>query len=361
MAKSLRERIREKAKQLTEEASSSNKYTYSSGESYYSLPEGVSQFIPTTGKDGKGELHRLDLIMFARGEIFPDQTFGSPNVPEVGDPVFRLDLNVHFAVGPDNLAVICPKHSFRSKIAKGEKKGCPICELSEQKQSEVSDKEKRTEIYKAFRPKRRCMYNVIIRDGDEEEAKGVQVFEVSHFVFQEKLNDAQDMLRKEGEGEVNYADCDDGRLILFNAFKDKFGDNDYTNISGVKFKERVRNKKEYLITDDELELAHDLGKFLKLYSYDEIAAMISEDAKPSKSKDDEEEDEEDEDTPPFESRKKKTEKKEDEEEEGEEVCPHSYEIGVDYLEKEECEDCQGSIYRTCMQAHKRLRRERKIK
>lgn len=359
MAKSLRERIREKAKQLTEEASQSNKYTYSSGESYYSLPEGVSQFIPTTGKDGKGELHRLDLIMFARGEVFPDQTFGSATVPEVGDPVFRLDLNVHFGVGPDNLSVVCPKHSFRSKIAKGEKKGCPICEMMEQKQSEVSDKEKRTEIYKAFRPKRRCMYNVIIRDGDEEEAKGVQVYEASHFVFQEKLNDAQDMLRKEGEGEVNYADCDDGRLILFNAFKDKFGDNEYTNISGVKFKERVRNKKEYLITDDELEQAHDLGQFLKLYSYDEIAAMISEDAKPSKPKVDDEEDEDE--TPPFESRKKKTEKKVEEkvEEEDEEVCPHGYELGISYLEQPECEDCENLPYRLCMQAHKALRKSKK--
>jgi len=356
MAKSLRERIREKAKQLTEEASQSNKYTYSSGESYYSLPEGVIQWSPSSGKDGKGELHRLDLVMFARGEVFPDQTFGSPIVPNVGDPVFRLDLNVHFGVGPDNLAVVCPKHSFRSRVAKGEKKGCPICELSDQKQSEVSDKEKRTEIYKTFRPKRRCMYNVIIRDGDEEEAKGVQVFEVSHFVFQEKLNDAQNMLRKEGEGEVNYADCDDGRLILFNAFKDKFGDNDYTNISGLKFKERVRNKKEYLITDEELAQAHDLGKFLRLYSYDEIAAMIAEDIKPSKLKEDADE----EDDPPFESRKKKIEKKVEEEDEKDEVvCPHGYELGVDYLSEDECGDCQGEEYTACLKAHKLLRKNKK--
>jgi hypothetical protein len=368
MAKSLRERIKEKSKQLTEEASASNKYQFGGGDTYYTIPDGMSDWKPSAGKDGKGELHRLDLIPFEVGEIFPDKTFvGRP--PEEGEVAFRIDLNVHFGVGPENAAVVCPKHSFRSGIAKGDKRGCPICELMAEKQSKVSDEKKRKAIWQSMRSKRRCLYNIIVRDGAEEEEKGVQLYEVAHATFQERLNEAQDMLKKEGEGEVLYADIDEGKIVLINAYTKDTGEFTYTDISSVKFKDRVRGKKAYVISDEELEQAQDLGKCLKLFSYDEIADLISEEVKSQKSSKEDTEDEEDE-TPPPRSRKKMmtSQSKEEEPEETEKAsdeikCPCDREMGKDYSSCPEDGDgeCTGDTYDMCEKMFKELRKQRKNK
>ena len=373
MGKSLRERLKEKSKKLHQEAVASNRYSVGGGSKYFELPEDVGQFIPSPGKDGKGEIHRIDLVPFEVGAIFPDKTFvGNP--PEEGDSAFRLDLNVHTQVGSENATIVCPKHSFRSGIAKGDKKGCPWCELMAQLQAAESDREKRNKIWNAMKPKRRCMYNVIVRDGDEEEDKGVQIFEIAHATFQEKLNKEQDVLKKEGEGEIQYADIDDGKLISFQAYTKSSGDFTFTDIDSVKFKDRVRNKKPYVISDEELEAAHDLGKFIKLLSYDEILALMDEEPKVAE--------EEDEDEVPEKdlklSRKNKNKKAEEKEEEEEEdppfeqeekkkkfippdQCPFGYEMGVDYLTQEECEECEGDYFTNCVKKHRILKKEKKLK
>ena len=56
---------------------------------------------------------------------------------------------------------------------------------------------------------------------------------------------------------------------------------------------------------------------------------------------------------------KKEEKSKVEDEENEVVCPHGYELGVDYLDEDECGDCEGGPYEACMKAHKLLRRNKK--
>jgi hypothetical protein len=376
MGKSLRERLKEKSKKLHQEAVASNRYSVGGGSKYFELPEDVSQFIPSPGKDGKGEIHRIDIIPFVVRSVFPDKTFvGNPPDPEQGDSAFRLDLNVHTQVGSENATVVCPKHSFRSGIAKGDKKGCPYCELMAQLQAAETDREKRNKIWNAMKPKRRCMYNVIVRDGGEEEDKGVQILEIAHATFQEKLNKEQDVLRKEGEGEIQYADIDDGKLISFQAYTKSSGDFTFTDIDSVKFKDRIRNKKPYVISDEELEAAHDLGKFIKLLSYDEILALMDETPKV-----DEEDEDEDEDGIPERdlklSRRNRNKQEEDEEDEDDsssdqeekknkfippDQCPFGYEMGVDYLTQEECEECEGDYFTNCVKKHRMLKKERKLK
>ena len=150
--KRMKEQIQAQQKKSSENAGK----TITTFVNYFELPEGFSQWIPK-GSD-KGEEHAFDIILFKVGDNFPDMYCNLNK----GDWAYLLDVGVHKNVGPEKQAVLCP-NSFKSKTAKGDKKGCPICERMAVLQANESDEDKRYSIYQKYKPQRRVMYFVITR------------------------------------------------------------------------------------------------------------------------------------------------------------------------------------------------------
>src|SRR5574343_303028 len=340
----MREQIQQQQKKVNENKSKS----VSSFTSHFELTEGISQWIPK-GTD-KGEEHAFDIVLFKAGENFPNMHC---NV-EPGQWAYLLDIHVHRNLGPGREWVLCP-NSFKSKIAKGDKKGCPSCERSLFLQAQAKDKAERIKYYKKYSPQHRCMYYVIVRDGDKEEEKGVQVLDCYFPYMEEKLQDLA--AAKRGRDEITYADIDEGKLIFFKAIKKRFTDDtgenrDYSEYESHQFLDRIDDNKEpYTIDMDLCMELPPLDSFLVVKSYDEIAELLgpidneNKGSRPVVDEDDEEEKPRARGNRFAKHEEKVEEKPEDPpatEDSGDvDECPHGHTLGKHFLKKSECEDCEG--------------------
>lgn len=353
----MREQIQAQQKKVNENKSK----PVSSSTSHFELTDGISQWIPK-GTD-KGEEHAFDIVLFKAGPNFPNMHC---NV-EPGQWAYLLDIYVHRNLGPGREWVICP-NSFKSRIAKGDKKGCPSCERSSFLQAQAKNKAERVKYYKKYSPQHRCMYYVIVRDGGKEEDKGVQVLDCYFPYMEEKLQDLA--AAKRGRDEITYADIDEGKLICFKAVKKSFTDDtgenrDYSEYEYHLFLDRIGDDKQpYTIDMDLCDELPPLDSFLILKSYDEIAELlgpIENETKESRLVVDEDEEEEKPKTRV--NRFAKYEEKEEEkvedsvDSEDSNECPHGHTLGKHFLKKGECEDCEGDIYTLCRKVKKELNKK----
>ena len=168
---SQRERMRQAANEGVKQSQENTDYRPTSFSTYFQLPDGTQQWFPKG--DEKGVKHFIDIVPFPVGDNFPDGVWPNPGAIKENGYWHILDIHTHNNIGAANERVVCPRASFKSGIAKGEKSGCPICEDMGELQKQEPNPDKRKEIWKSMRPIRRCLYNVIVRDDGEEEAKGV--------------------------------------------------------------------------------------------------------------------------------------------------------------------------------------------
>ncbi len=196
--------------------------------------EGVNKWWPNKGE------HLMDIIPYLAGSQ-------DVNVPE-GGFTYYLDLFVHKRVGPGEDTYVCPAQYGRA---------CPICE--ERKRLSDNNADYDTEI-QPLNSSRRAIYNVIIRNDKEQEAKGVQLMDMAHWFSEKELIAVSKDPR--GGGMINFADPDDGRSIAFN--RDGVGATS-TSYSGYRLVER-----DYVITDEEMEAAHCIDELIVIPSYDDL-------------------------------------------------------------------------------------------
>jgi hypothetical protein len=208
---------------------------------------------PTTGKP-----HILDILPFSAGPNFPTKV--SKPVKE-GDWVYVLDLVVHKNVGPGKMSVVCPAKNYGNR--------CPVCEEVEslgQSGIEYGDI--------PIRGVHQCTYNVLVMDDPTTEAKGVQVWDVSHF-FSEKKIVALAISARDG-GYIPFASPDHemGRSLAFDVGKDK-----YRSITGHRFE-----KRDYDIPPEILSECYPLDTMIKIWSYDELYKILwGEEGRPAQS------------------------------------------------------------------------------
>ena len=341
------------------------------GNRYLQIPEGVEQIRP------KKKTYRWDIIPY------------KVNVnthPEVqkGDLWFQRTYFVHFNVGPDNKAVVCPRTI---------KKPCPICEHV--KELYNSDTEENTALAKEIKAKERELYNLIDLDDPD---KGVQIFEMSYHLFGKALDEEI----YEGEDELgDFAELSGGKTLVVSFRAKKLGSNEFMEVRKIEFEDRD----DY--DDSILDETHDLDSLLSIFDYETLQKLLfgideedeeEDDDKPKKGKkgkasskkveeddeddsdDDEDEDDSDEEeeeekpkkgkkTPPKKGKKKPVEEEEedddndDDEEEEEEKpkkgkkgkkgksslkCPHGGTFAEDVDELDECEDCK--LWTKCQEA-----------
>lgn len=290
----------------------------------------------------------------------------------IGDLDYVMDVYVHGFIGPGNASVICPKKNYA--------KACPICEEAEKLKQKGKQKE-----FEELKPKRKVYYNVQdIKNPDQ-----IQVFEVSHFLFEKELIEEARSYSDDGDI-VDFADPESGKTIVCRASTTSMGKHEYLEYKSFQFMDR-----EDEIEDDILSAAVSFDEIMKVQSYEEIEKILygsddeedeDEEEKPSKKStkkaDDDDEDDipekkpakkkpaDDDDDEENEKPSKKPDKKKNDEEDEEEKpakkpdkkkaddddkpagpkCPSGHKYGTDCDDFEECNDCD--LWDKCVKAQK---------
>ena len=274
---------------------------------------------------------------------------------EIGDMDYVMDIWTHRMVGPSESTLICLKKTFG--------KPCPVCEQSEALRKQGKEKEANE-----LKSSRRVFYNV---EDIKNKPGELQVFEVSHFLFEKELID--EARGDDGdEGFTEFADPDTGREIRFRVQKISRGGFEFNEYKSFSFSERDEPLDEAL-----LDGAISFDEIMSIPTYEEAQSILfgadddeggdndddpddDEDEKPAKkppkpdtkpkkpARDDDDEDErpakkpskpacdeddDDEDERPA----KKPEKGDGKKPAGK--CPYGHKWGADCDQHDDCDDC----------------------
>jgi hypothetical protein len=192
--------------------------------------------------------HIIDIIPFLAGS--------QHHQVHEGEPTYLLDVWVHQKVGMDENDIVC--------LARNYNEACPICEYLNAKRLEKSLTEEDEAVLKVLNPKRRCLYNIICYDSTREEDRGVQLWEVAHFLFEKKILSVARNPR--GGGFTPFSSPDNGKSIYFEREGSGVTNTQYL---GHKFIER-----QTAITDETLGEAYILDELLTKLNYDEMKDMF---------------------------------------------------------------------------------------
>ena len=285
--------------------------------------------------------HSINIVPYLAGKQ-------NPHVAE-GKPTYILDIYRHAKVGVNEDSYICMKKTYD--------KPCPICEYQAKLRKESDGSDASEDYIKSFNAGRRAIYNVHCLDSAKEEAKGIQIWEVSHFLFEKEILEIAK--KKRGGGFVYFADIDDGKIVSFRRTGSSVG----TKFTAIEFEER-----DAPISDELIESALCLDEMIYIPDYEEVKNAFYSLIKV----DDVEEEEEETTRKPKITLKAETNKEEDVEikdtpetvDTTEEDCPFGYEFGKDFDRNPECDTClydDEVIYRDCELLCAELRVARKNK
>jgi protein-tyrosine-phosphatase len=210
------------------------------------VPEGRGFWYPKKGD------HLIDIIPFFAGNQHP-------RVSE-GDASYVVDLYIHPLIGPKYEPFVCQTKNFNGTD--------PICEY-------LARNRLPTEEWKKFSPKRRTVYLVWVHDTPEEEAKGIQIWEVAHWFFETHVDEISKSPR--GGGAIVFSDLDQGKSIAFSIksagkFRDDSGaERDSVSYVGHRFVDR-----DEPIPDRIVDQSFSLDEIIKMHpSAKEVAEALS--------------------------------------------------------------------------------------
>lgn len=283
-------------------------------------------FFPQwNAKPTKSEPHIIDIIPYIAGKNHTKTDKRNPT--KEGDYTYWLEVYAHQNIGPGKEWIVCPARNYG--------KPCPICENIEERIKEGEE----WDDYKDIGLKRRCVYNIVCYDG-KEEAKGVQVWEVSYKFGEGPIQLAAKNPR--GGGVVPFSDPDIGQSISFEVANDT-----YNTHQGHKLIER-----KYVIPDEILNSAFVLDDLLYLRTYEDIHQVFyGED--PIKEKV-QEEDVKDPEIPIERQRRQKPI------DQPKDTCPAGGTFGEDIDKLENCATCK-THYNECAAKADEIEKERREK
>jgi hypothetical protein len=171
---------------------------------------------------------------------------------KVGDDDYVMDVWVHQRAGEGEVDIVCLKKNYH--------KACPVCAMAEEYREQGKEEE-----YKALKPSRRVVYNILDARAPE---KGVMVFMTSHYLFEKELIE-EALASGDGGEPVDFADIENGKIISFRGSMTKIGNNEYLEYKSFSFEER----EEPLPKGIEKEVIP-LDECLKVLSHDEIEAVL---------------------------------------------------------------------------------------
>lgn len=304
----------------------------------FSEYENVNRF---KAKKGKNE---IDILPF---EV---TTKNDPTGTAIGNDNYKLEYWRHTNIGPNNDMVLCLKATFG--------KPCSICE-EKQKMLDGGADWKDAEV-DALHAKRRCIYNMIDLNDTE---KGVQLFDQSHFKFENPLFGAAEYKNPDF---VCFADIEEGYTVTFRGSEETFAKKKFIEPKDFDFEEREPYE------EDIYDEVYPLDAILIVPTYEEVQALFMgveiEDEKEESPKKEKATStrkkktptsnprtsaKEARETPERGSRRKK--KAEPEEEQIPDAsCPNDLVIGKDWDTNDVCQDCEDGCYADCEAEYKKL-------
>jgi len=238
---------------------------------YLKLENGASIYRPKTGKNA------IDIIPFQhKTDVFRKK----------GEFDYMLDLFVHKNFNQSYDKCLCLKRNFG--------KPCPICEASSQL-SEM-DEEKYEDTIKSYKPKRRVIMNVVnLKEDEEDENNGdVQILDEVYYFFQKEL--IEEACADDAGDPVDFVDPEEGLSVFFRATAEKLGMAKFHKFKSFTFEERDEPYSEEFVEKH----AFALDSLIHVPTYEEVEAMLNEEAhvaeededEPDEIEDDTEDDEE---------------------------------------------------------------------
>lgn len=279
------------------------------------IPEGVRFWKPEPGE------HLLDVIPFESAGL-------DPRGKKAGKWTYLVDVWVHRNVGSMFDDFVCQVRAFKEPD--------PMCEYTR-----MSDLD--TDKWKEIAPKRRTVYLIWSHDSPEEEALGLQIWEVAHWNFEKHLSKIAKNPR--GGAPIPFSHVVDGKSIAFEIVKsgtwtDAQGkDHDSYDFVGHRFVEREEEIPDEF--GDAIFSLDECIKFRPTWEEQKKAFPLEADSNgsspaPSEDKqtDDTPIDDEPDTTPEPEEKPKKKSKKTKLE------CPGGGTIGVDLETLDACKKCE---------------------
>jgi hypothetical protein len=207
------------------------------------LPDGVDKLEPE-----KGEM-LLDIVPY---EV---SVKNHPQGIKPGDMWYERTYMIHFNVGPDDQAFICPRTV---------NKPCPLCEEYSKLKKDPDADEK---TVKALKAKERQLFNVIDLESKKQD---VQVLDMAWWNFGKAL---EEEIRVGKEGAAGFADLEDGKTVRVRFSQESMGGNKYLEASRIDFEKR----KDY--TEKILDETVDLDTALVIPTYEELEKHVDVAAK----------------------------------------------------------------------------------
>jgi len=281
-------------------------------------------YIPTMKANAKfwkckEDDHELYIVPYIVGSQHPTL--------KEGEISFFLDIFVHYKVGANEDSYICVNKTFR-------KNTCPICKRQNDLRNSVTPVDEK--VIKGLNPSHRTLYNVVCLDSSQEEAKGIQVWEVSQFLFTQPLEELAH--KKRGGGDVPYADFEKGKII---SFRRKGPGQFNTEYTAFEFRDREP------IPFEMMEQAYKLDDLIHIPTEEEVYEAYwsgtdspAQDRLKEPDKEPDKEEELAEEELPRKEKGKAPDKEEAAEEKATE-CPYGAAFGVDYEQYEECSSCDA--------------------
>ena len=214
------------------------------------LPKDVSVF-----KEVPNTRILLDILPYTVSDpAHPDRDdeFG---VAVPGSLWYKRPYKLHRGIGVNNTAVVCP-------TSVGKK--CPICEYRLQKVREGADW--KDDIIKSLRPSLRNIYIIVPLDSKEYEKKP-HIWDTSHFLFQEMLNDEI----AEDEDRGCFPDLEEGLSLRIRFSEEHLGKNSFAKTARIDFEPR-----NYKYSPEIVKSLPSLDELLIIPSYEEVAQIFSE-------------------------------------------------------------------------------------
>jgi hypothetical protein len=212
------------------------------------LPEGVNMFrLKSAGTK------RIDIMPYKVGK-------GNPYAEE-GQLYFERTFHAYRGIGAENQSYVAPS---KTPDENGRMRKDPIAEYRAKLMKDPNADE---DLIKDLAPKERQLFNVI--DLDDKD-KGVQIWEVSYYLFG-KMLDAAIRNADEDEDYEHFFDLEHGFTLKLGIEEKSFGGRSFFAVESITFKPR-----RVAYSEDILEETHCLDDMLKVLPYDELKDIFLE-------------------------------------------------------------------------------------
>lgn len=216
---------------------------------HLSLPHGIQVF-----KEEPGTVH-LDILPYVvTDERHPDRK-DEVGIAVPGEYWYRRPYKLHRNIGSDQTAMVCP-----TSIGKK----CPVCEHRAKLLNDGVDY--KDDRVKALKASERVLYYVQPK-GERKWEDKPHLWDISHFLFQEKLNDEV----KENPDCETFPDLEEGFTLRIRFTEGKIGTTTFAETSRIDFDDR-----KYAYDERDIDELSSLDDVLIIRTYDELERAFLE-------------------------------------------------------------------------------------